>query len=108
MLRPSGVSRVRGASLNGVANRDTPVYTTPIVRAFVSIRAHRLAVQDVALSRRKQGFDSPWARQTPLRDWFNPAKSMISATSARLHGDRMHNMADDVCVSNHLNARHGV
>ncbi len=24
--------------------------------------AHRLAVQDVALSRRKQGFDSPWAR----------------------------------------------
>ena len=26
-------------------------------------RAHRLAVQDVALSRRKQGFDSPWAHQ---------------------------------------------
>ena len=25
--------------------------------------AHRLAVQDVALSRRKQGFDSPWAHQ---------------------------------------------
>ena len=30
-----------------------------------NFRAHRLAVQDVALSRRKQGFDSPWARQ-----WF--------------------------------------
>ena len=28
-----------------------------------SVRAHRLAVQDVALSRRKPGFDSPWARQ---------------------------------------------
>jgi hypothetical protein len=27
-----------------------------------SLSAHRLAVQDVALSRRKQGFDSPWAR----------------------------------------------
>jgi hypothetical protein len=25
--------------------------------------AHRLAVQDVALSRRKHGFDSRWARQ---------------------------------------------
>ncbi len=29
--------------------------------------AHRLAVQDVALSRRKQGFDSPWARQANQR-----------------------------------------
>jgi hypothetical protein len=27
------------------------------------VRSHRLAVQDVALSRRKQGFDSPWERQ---------------------------------------------
>ena len=27
--------------------------------------AHRLAVQDVALSRRKQGFDPPWARHRP-------------------------------------------
>ena len=26
-------------------------------------RSHRLAVQDVALSRRKQGFESPWERQ---------------------------------------------
>jgi hypothetical protein len=24
--------------------------------------SHRLAVQDVALSRRKQGFESPWER----------------------------------------------
>ncbi len=30
-------------------------------------RAHRLAVQDVALSRRKRGFDSPWARQRNQR-----------------------------------------
>jgi cold shock protein len=60
-------------------------------------RAHRLAVQDVALSRRKQGFDSPWARQqnqcnnrraadlpltrlettlmaTGTVKWFNPTK----------------------------------
>jgi hypothetical protein len=26
-------------------------------------RSHRLAAQDVALSRRKQGFESPWERQ---------------------------------------------
>ena len=29
-----------------------------------AIRSHRLAVQDVALSRRKLGFDSPWERQS--------------------------------------------
>ena len=37
----------------------SPAWRRPFGR---SIRAHRLAVQDVALSRRKQGFDSPWAR----------------------------------------------
>src|ERR1700733_13272539 len=35
----------------------------PLRSAGKSASAHRLAVQDVALSRRKQGFDSPWARQ---------------------------------------------
>src|SRR5271156_1291879 len=42
--------------------RDDPI-ALPLRSAGKSASAHRLAVQDVALSRRKQGFDSPWARQ---------------------------------------------
>ncbi len=39
---------------------------TPACRAsglVPSPRSHRLAAQDVALSRRKPGFESPWERQ---------------------------------------------
>jgi hypothetical protein len=44
------------------ARRDDSI-ALPLRSAGKSASAHRLAVQDVALSRRKQGFDSPWARQ---------------------------------------------
>ena len=42
-----------------------PYSIAPIRQYRISLRAraHRLAVQDVALSRRKHGFDSRWARQ---------------------------------------------
>ena len=45
--------------------RSDPLYMQDICRAYRTAegRAHRLEAQDVALSRRKQGFDSPWARQ---------------------------------------------
>src|SRR5271169_4298146 len=40
----------------GLLHETRPIIASPP-------RAHRLAVQDVALSRRKQGFESPWAHQ---------------------------------------------
>ena len=46
----------------GIAKRRVARYRTRL-RCQAQPRAHRLAVQDVALSRRKQGFESPWARQ---------------------------------------------
>ena len=44
------------------ARRDNSI-ALPLRSAGKSASAHRLAVQDVALSRRKHGFDSRWARQ---------------------------------------------
>ena len=35
-------------------------------------RPHRLVAQDGALSRRKQGFDSPWGRQSQKNRSFQP------------------------------------
>src|SRR5690242_6956609 len=42
------------------------IYASKYASAYSTAagRAHRLEAQDVALSRRKQGFDSPWARQS--------------------------------------------
>ena len=44
-----------------LAIRARPLYTQPVRQR--TPRSLRLAVQDVALSRRKQGFDSPRERQ---------------------------------------------
>ena len=33
-------------------------------------RPHRLAAQDGALSRLKQGFESPWGHNHPKTGWF--------------------------------------
>ena len=52
--------RRRLASANGRPYSIAPVRQN---RIPIRARAHRLAVQDVALSRRKHGFDSRWARQ---------------------------------------------
>ena len=50
-----------------LAAPSEPLYMSATSAALSPRRsAHRLAVQDVALSRRKQGFDSPWARQPSL------------------------------------------
>jgi hypothetical protein len=49
-----------------IAFAGTGLLAAPRKRLYISRRlksAHRLAVQDAALSRRKRGFDSPWARQ---------------------------------------------
>ena len=43
-----------------LASGATHRYMLPTLRQH---RSHRLAAQDVALSRRKQGFESPWERQ---------------------------------------------
>ena len=45
-----------------------------------AVCSHRLAVQDVALSRRKLGFDSPWERQRNQR--FTPHAGVRAAVSA--------------------------
>ena len=67
-MAPAAQTRASMASpLSQLARRDGRLYMSPGRRRptdrSVDFRAHRLAVQDVALSRRKQGFDSPWARQ---------------------------------------------
>ena len=49
-------------------------------------RAHRLAVQDVALSRRKHGFDSRWARQL-----YQALTIVFSRLLCRRYGDYTEN-----------------
>ena len=55
----------RGDAARGaLASAGPRLYRMPRLEPFELPRcAHRLAVQDVALSRRKHGFDSRWARQ---------------------------------------------
>ena len=57
--------RQANATIRSPAARDRFAPALYICRAYRTAegRAHRLEAQDVALSRRKQGFDSPWARQ---------------------------------------------
>ncbi len=52
---PAPSEPTAGVMVQGIALPERRDYS-------LAVRAHRLAVQDVALSRRKQGFDSPWAR----------------------------------------------
>jgi hypothetical protein len=64
------------------ARRDDSI-ALPLRSAGKSASAHRLAVQDVALSRRKQGFDSPWARQGNQRfSWNRPTPCPVCVRSA--------------------------
>lgn len=51
-------------------------------------RAHRLAVQDVALSRQKQGFESPWARQGDRYRRCSGVLNAIDDLAANMAGDR--------------------
>ena len=71
---PAGMLRCHVESLAGPRTlaRPGPGATCPLRRTHLYVRAtsanrpisaHRLAVQDVALSRQKHGFESRWARQ---------------------------------------------
>ena len=78
-----------------LASADRRPYSIAPVRQNripLRARAHRLAVQDVALSRRKHGFDSRWARPTIsdtywqfsyLRSSFCPTSWPISGRELR-------------------------
>ena len=61
---------LHAASLRHHIGPERPALVGPEGSAYKAsrIRAHRLAVQDAALSRRKQGFDSPWAHQSVFMD----------------------------------------
>ena len=63
-----GMIQSRPLGLGGFA----PLQTTPLTRVSDARRPHRLVAQDGALSRLKQGFESPWGHIFSIKPVGNP------------------------------------
>jgi hypothetical protein len=59
----SRIGRMQARGLASAKRRPYSIAPNRQNRNLSQARAHRLAVQDAALSRRKRGFDPRWARQ---------------------------------------------